>query len=356
MKRKRLAFGIIIIFLLIATMTGFFVLHNSTEVVAKNGLTNNIENFLTQRQKRLFGENNSADPFGEDNIVRILFIGIDKRAGQARGHCDAIQLIEINRQTNNLVITAVPRGTYSPLPYGVAATSSDYYVSNACGLVDLEYGVEQIEKILSKQADYIVVAGFSEVLGILRYLKLPTTQTLQWLRQRQIYAIGEPQRAHNHSTFLKQLLLKYTPKENSLFDIPLQYIVYKLVQTDLPFEETRNIIATLSTMELNDHPERITLAMRPAYAVQDIPYDEENVDTYIDSGLGSIKHLLSPDDYSGATQESVQEKLLNVIEEHKNDAEFISWAFENNLWLQIEDENKSQEIQYNTTISALSPN
>jgi hypothetical protein len=46
-------------------------------------------------------------------------------------------------------------------------------------------------------------------LGILRNLKLPTTDTLRWLRHRQGYAIGEPQRAHNHSTFLKQLILRF---------------------------------------------------------------------------------------------------------------------------------------------------
>jgi len=69
----------------------------------------------------------------------------------------------------------------------------------------------------------------------------------------------------------------YTPKENSALDTSLQYILYKLVRTDLSFEETRAIIQVLSNMKLNTNPERVSLSMRPAYAVQDIPYDENNL-------------------------------------------------------------------------------
>lgn len=121
----------------------------------------------------------TADIFDENNMVKILFIGLDTRIEQKNGHCDAIQLITIDNNTETIKITSVPRGTYSPLPPGVGATSTDYYVSNACGLVGLAYGVEQIEKILGAKADYLVVIGFSESLGIFRKLGLPTTETLQ---------------------------------------------------------------------------------------------------------------------------------------------------------------------------------
>ena len=205
MKRKKLWFIILLIIsLIVISITTFFV----TRTLAKGAdteLTNTIDDFLSQRQEYLLNENKhtTSSPFGDDEIARILFIGLDSRAGQTHGHCDAIQLIEIDKGKNSVQITAVPRGTYSPLPPGVGATTTDYYVSNACGLVSLEYGVKQMEYILGKKADYIMVVGFSEVMGILKYLDLPTTPTLQWLRHRQGYAIGEPQRAHNHSTFLK---------------------------------------------------------------------------------------------------------------------------------------------------------
>lgn len=288
----------------------------------------------------------TADPFGENNIVKILFIGLDARIGQENGHCDAIQLISIDKNTQTIGITSVPRGTYSPLPPGVGATSTDYYVSNACGLVGLEYGVEQIEKILGVKADYLVVIGFSEILGIFRKLGLPTTKTLQWLRNRHGYTIGEPQRAYNHSTFIKQMLVRFIPTKKVALDTPLQYIIYKLVKTDLSFAQAQNIIDSLSTMDVVNHPEKIHLAMRPSYATQDIAYDSENISENLDQTLNPIKLWLSKDDYSGISEETLQTNLLDTIEKNKNKPEFISWAYKNNLWQQIEDKPKRLAVKY----------
>ena len=299
------------------------------------------------------GKEDTADPFDEDGIVRVLFIGLDKRVGQENGHCDAIQLITLDQGSGTINITAVPRGTYSPLPPGKGVTSSDYYVSNACGLGGLDYGIKQIEKILGVKSDYLVVVGFSETLGILRNLGLPTTETLQWLRNRHGYAIGEPQRAHNHSTFIKQMLIKFAPTEKSSINTALQYLVYKIVKTDLSFAQAQKIIATISAMDIANHPEKIQLSMRPLYAIQDIPYDPQHIGEYLDQTLGPIKHLLNKDDYSGTSEETIQAKLLSIIEKNKNNPEFVSWAYQNNIWLQIEDNEKRLAVQYDLLVSYL---
>ena len=299
------------------------------------------------------GQEKMSDPFGEDGIARVLFIGLDKRVGQENGHCDAIQLITLDQGSGTINITAVPRGTYSPLPPGKGVTSSDYYVSNACDLCGLDYGIKQIEKILGVKSDYLVVVGFSETLGILRNLGLPTTETLQWLRNRHGYAIGEPQRAHNHSTFIKQMLIKFAPTEKSSINTALQYLVYKIVKTDLSFAQAQKIIATISAMDIANHPEKIQLSMRPLYAIQDIPYDPQHIGEYLDQTLGPIKHLLNKDDYSGTSEETIQAKLLSIIEKNKNNPEFVSWAYQNNIWLQIEDNEKRLAVQYDLLVSYL---
>jgi len=299
------------------------------------------------------GKEDTADPFDEDGIVRVLFIGLDKRVGQENGHCDAIQLITLDQGSGTINITAVPRGTYSPLPPGKGVTSSDYYVSNACDLGGLDYGIKQIEKILGVKSDYLVVVGFSETLGILRNLGLPTTETLQWLRNRHGYAIGEPQRAHNHSTFIKQMLIKFAPTEKSSINTALQYLVYKIVKTDLSFAQAQKIIATISAMDIANHPEKIQLSMRPLYAIQDIPYDPQHIGEYLDQTLGPIKHLLNKDDYSGTSEETIQAKLLSIIEKNKNNPAFVSWAYQNNIWLQIEDNEKRLAVQYDLLVSYL---
>jgi anionic cell wall polymer biosynthesis LytR-Cps2A-Psr (LCP) family protein len=317
----------------------------AAERAAAKARNEEIERVINSRRVEAT-DSGTADPFGEDGLARILLIGLDKRAGQTAGHCDAIQLIEIDRDKQIAIITAVPRGTYSPLPPGTGSTSSDYYVSNACGLGGLDYGVKQIEKILGVKADYLVVVGFSETLGILRNLKLPTTETLQWLRHRQGYAIGEPQRARNHSTFIKQMMTRFIPADISKMDIALGYMIYKIVQTDLSFAEVEVLAKALSAMDVANHPERVQLAMRPAYAVQDIPYAPEHLGEYLDSMIDPVKGLLSPDDYSGTKEDEIQAKLLEVINNKKENPEFIVWAFTNDLWLQIEDDDKRLFVQY----------
>lgn len=290
----------------------------------------NVIDTVIEARRKAQQKKEVANPFDADGKVQVLLIGLDKRVGQVNGHCDVIQMIDIDTKKQEIKITALPRGTYSPLPPGKGVTSTDYYVSNACGLGGLEYGITQIEKILGQKADYIVVVGFSETLGILRTLNLPTTDTLQWLRQRQVYAIGEPQRAHNHSTFIKQLMTKYIPKEKSKLDAAFEYIVYKTVQTDLTFDEALSLGDALRAMDLEKNPNRISLAMRPAHPVKDIPYDPEHLN--LRPGID--------------TPESIQKKLLASIEEKKNDKEFIVWAFENDIWLQVEDATKREAFHY----------
>ncbi|MDO8499567.1 MAG: hypothetical protein Q7S66_02795 [bacterium] len=322
-------------------------------IQAKRAQAETIDNIIKARQVANTTSDNATDPFGEDGIVRILLIGLDKRAGQVDGNCDLIQLATIDKTKQSVVITAVPRGTYSPLPLGKGATSSDYYVSNACGLGGLEYGIKQIEKILGERADYVVVVGFSQTLGILRNLKLPTTQTLQWLRERHVYAIGEPQRARDHSTFLKYLLTKFVPTDISPADEATQYIMYKTVQTDLSFSETKTLVTTLSAMDLANHPERVLLSMRPAHSVQDIQYIPENLGAYLDATVGPLSNVLSKNDYSGDSTAETQTQLLKIMADKKSDPDFIVWAWQNNLWLQIEDDQTRLSVQFDFLSSYL---
>lgn len=295
----------------------------------------------------------STDPFGDDDLVRILAIGLDTRAGQTVSHCDAIQLIEIDRTQASVHITAVPRGTYSALPPGTGTTSSDYYVSNSCALGGLGFGIEQIERILGKQADYVVFIGFSELVGALRTLRLPASDTVQWLRHRQGYAIGEPQRAHNHSTFLKQMLVRFTPTDVRATDTALYYILYSFVDTDLSFAQVQTIIQTLSEMRISDRPEAITLAMRPAYDVQDIAYDEATAGDYVRDMVGPISVYLNPADYEQLSEADITKEILTLITEKQDDPEFIRWAWEHKLWYQIYDDAARLAAQYDIMLAYL---
>jgi len=285
------------------------------------------------------------DPFDENGIVRVLLIGLDNRSGSSIGHCDAIQFVEINKTSGTINITAVPRGTYSPLPQGVYLPS-DYYISNACAFGGLEYGITQIETIIGQKADYLVTIGFSGALGAFRLLDLPATETLQWLRLRQAYAIGEPQRAHNHSTFLKKLLTDYLPKSDSKFSFTWEYLFYRLVNTDLSFAQSQTILSALSEMNLQDRPDLITLFMQPAYLVADIPYDSEHLQEYLSKMLDPISERIPEGAYTGISEIEEQQKLMDLVNVGLEDIDFVKRAFEQKLWLQIDDNATRESVHF----------
>ncbi len=357
MLKKIIIAVLIIIFSLTAYFGGqalYWYIKSAPERALQKAQSQAIEDLLNSRRAERLTQS-AVDPFNEDGQVAILFIGLDKRVSDDNaGHCDAIQLIEIDKSINQVLITAVPRGTYSPLPPGKAATSTDYYVSNACDLGGLDYGVRQIEKILAKQADYLAIVGFSQALGILRNLQLPAVDTLRWLRHRQSYAVGEPQRAHNHSTFIKQMTIKYLSDDVSKLDLAWQYLLYQKVQTDLSFDQVKVIAETLSQMDLTKNQDQIKLTIQPPYVVEEIAFDPENLSAYLDSRLGPIEHLLSAADYQDLDQAEVQQKLLASIAKQKSNHEFVSWAYQNYLWQQIEDKDLRYQNQYDLLVAYLS--
>ncbi|MCX6744136.1 MAG: hypothetical protein NTX82_01280 [Candidatus Parcubacteria bacterium] len=210
----------------------------------------------------------------------------------------------------------------------------------------IEYGVKQIEKILGQKADYMVFMGFSQAMGIFRQLDLPAEETMQWLRVRQGYAIGEPQRARNHSTFIKQMIAKYSPELNSKKNLALGYLVFKLLRTDLTMNQARKIAEEAVKFDLSNHPERIQLLMRPAYDVKDISYEPEKLNENIDKLIKPIAKIIPEGAYSGDSLEEIQKRLLENIQNGMDDPEFIRWAFTNYVWLQIEDETERENKHF----------
>ncbi|MFA6131470.1 MAG: hypothetical protein WC702_00165 [Patescibacteria group bacterium] len=347
MKRRNIL--LVIGSLILLGVGGWFVVrliisnHQSAEEKqAKDELQAQIQSVVDARLAvQLSGE--ETDPFGEDGILSVLLLGLDSRSGSTVGHCDAIQFVEINKTNQTVNITAVPRGTYSPLP-GSGHLPSDYYISNACEIGSLDYGITQIEKILGQKAEYVAMVGFSEALGAFRLLGLPTTETLQWLRLRQGYAIGEPQRAHNHSTFLKQLLVKFTPTDPSQLDSVWEFLLYQLVDTDLSFKQTQDIVAVLSAMDFANYPDRVSLSMKPAYAVAEIPYDSENLEAYLSAMLDPISAVIPEGAYTGLSELEEQQQLMALINAGLEDTDFVKRAFEQKLWLQIDDASTRESV------------
>lgn len=345
--KQRIKIAVIFFLIMIATFFVSKVVYdwylNREARMAQAKQEQQINEFIANRRSMI--ENAEQDPFGARDVINVLLIGMDSRLGQTNGHCDAIQMFTIDRKKQRINITAVPRGTYVPLP-GSGYKPTDYYVSNSCGLVSLEYGIAQIEKILGLTADYLVIVGFSTTKGILREMDLPATETLQWLRNRQAYAIGEPQRARNHSTFLRSMILRYSKGADSSLNKALEYLIYKMIKTDLSFNQASSLAQTIIDMNLVQRPQNVNLYMRPAYEVADIPYNPENLDQKVKDLIAPLIDRLPAGDYSGESESEIQERLLQQIEQGLNNDDFVVWAFENQVWYQIDEENLREQTRF----------
>ncbi len=282
--------------------------------------------------------------FGNEHEINILTLGIDSRKEGAGQHCDAIHLVTLNVEEWTIRITSVPRGTYSALPAGGAYKETDYYLANACAFGGLPYGIEQIEKVTGVQADYIATVGFSQALGIFRAIGLPTTETLQWLRHRQSYAIGDPQRSQNQATFMKDIALHLLAEDG--ISTPLLYLLYTFIDTDLSFEQIHALYLAYLASDIDEHPDRITFDMKPYYDTKIYHFDALHSDEQISSLLETLEGRLSSEDLSHKSLEEIQEALVAYLYDTLGDKKNIAHVYEEQLWRQVEDAEVREELHY----------
>lgn len=282
-------------------------------------------------------------PFGEDSDINILILGIDSRKEGSEQHCDAIHMLTVNTENWTTVMTSVPRGTYTYIPPGTYA-ETEYYVANACAFAGLEYGVEQIERIVGVQSDYVVTVGFSQTYGILRALNLPTVESLQWLRHRRSYQIGDPQRSQNQAVFMKDLALKFLDEDG--LSTPMLYLLYSFVDTEMDFATVKALHDGLIAANIASRPDDIALEMRPEYETQDMHLDFENPDAQIAALLDRIRTVTSKDDLSDRTIEEVQTDLIAYLDGMLVSGESLAREMNDQLWRQVVDEGERERLHY----------
>jgi len=303
---------------------------------------------IEARQAAIVEEGNAV-PFGDEGQINVLLIGLDARKGWDSPHCDAIHMLSLDIENWTMQITSVPRGTYAYIPPGTYG-ETQYYLANACALAGLDYGIERIEAVVGVRSDYVVTVGFSQVLGILRIFDLPTTEGLQWLRHRQSYAIGDPQRSHNQAVFMKDLVLGHLSKFRGLFSVPMEYLLYTIVDTDMDFATSRALLNGFLDASIDARPDDIALTMKPWYATVDYHFDAENSEAQLDERLDIIRPFLSDEDLSGRTLSSVQGELIMYLENVLVTGKYEQ-ALDQQLWLQVEDADMRESLHYQFVVA-----
>ncbi len=338
-RRYRLILGIITVAIVIAVLFSVF----ASQAESMPTVEEVVEGMIVDRQATI-AESGSEIPFGSDTEVNVLLMGLDARIGEENPHCDALHMFTLDTEVWTLTITTVPRGTYSYIPGILDPT--ELYIANACYYEGLEYGINEIEKVIGVQADYVATVGFSQAMGVFRVLDLPAAETLQWLRHRHSYAIGEPQRASNQAVFIKDMIVSQLGRFTSDLMLPIEYILYSFVNTEMPFGTAHALLHAAAESNLDERPDDIALVMKPYYETAEIHFDVENAEEQIAALYEYIETLLTEEDFSGISTEDVQTQLVDMLEIALALDEFDEQLFDAQLWLQIEGDDKREEIHY----------
>lgn len=301
-----------------------------------------VNNVLAARTREITAEDDV--PFGESNVINVLVLGIDSRKEGKEQHCDAIHMFSVNVKDWTMTVTSVPRGTYAYIPPGTYAPN-EYYLANACGYAGLAYGITQIERVIGVKADYVVTAGFSQLLGTLRVLGLPTTSSLQWLRHRQSYQIGDPQRSHNQAIFLQDILRRFGTVDTKI-PVTLQYVLYRMIDTDMDFGTARALYDGFTASGAASSDTSITQVMKPFYATVDYHLDFENPDAQIAALLDRIRPYMSDADLSDRSLTDVQDELVTYLRNAESTTEGVALVVAEETWRQVEDETVREELHY----------
>jgi len=275
-------------------------------------------------------------------IYNILLLGLDSRAGQEKPRCDAIHIFSFSPAADHLIITSIPRGTRVNLK-NIATQSA--YLANNCHINGIEATITEIEKIAGVKIDGYITAGFSQVVGLLRTVNLPTSPTLQYLRNRR-YAIGDNQRSHNQAVFFKDMIHSHF-KQFYYLPKGLKQFIFNSIDGNLSFETADYLLNEFSNKRIYSDPDKIILITKPEKSkyVREEHYEIEQIQQ-----LG-----WQEDQEYKAYQKQIEGILINLISRAEKSISgnnltqantLLSLPYKQKLWQQIEDETKRDDIHF----------
>lgn len=338
----KLLFGLGIVIFAGATAWAMLIANNVKEI--GNETVDDVLKATLEKRLSVANAAESPDPNALDNktTINILLLGVDSRENVISARCDAIQMLSFNVKNWTVKITSVPRGTYTYIkgyPY------SQSYLSNACSILGINATKQRIEKLVGVKADYTVKIGFAQTYGILRQLKMPTTQSVQWLRNRKTFAIGDPQRSHNQAVFIKDLALKHIDKFGIDAMLPVEKLLYSFVSTDLDFASFHALLKGYKEARLSDNANKIQTAMKPYYKVKDYHLNFDNPQQSLKLVGVRSAGSSNPSDRT-ITLQAEQKKITAFINDRLKRKLSLADIIKKQLWLQIETEKTRETLEF----------
>ena len=190
----------------------------------------------------------------------------------------------------------------------------------------------------------MVKVGFSQVDGLLRLVNLPPSPTLQFLRDRKDYLIGDNQRSYNQATFLKDAIVSYTDWGSKLPQ-PMQYLAYKIVDTDMPYDKAQEFLKMFLASGIYKNPDNIEIVVKPGdnFIRQEIHYQTTQQDWQSDPDFKNYQN-----DVTGYLDDIIS-RANYLIDKHQYEAanSLVTTPLNQRLWLQIENESDRNTLHFN---------
>lgn len=272
--------------------------------------------------------------------ISILLLGLDGRKGQLGPRCDAIHILTLDPILQKLRITSIPRGT--SLRY--SGLDQDTIIANACHIYGVDFATSRIEKIAGVKIDYTVKVGFSQTMGVLRTLGLPTIPTLQFLRNRHL-PLGDNQRSRNQAQFLKDQTIAHLDFFSRLPN-PIKYIVYKMLDTDLDFELANALLLSLQAFNIQRDPTRIELVMKPVYLSR-LKEQHAGADVLGDTTWENETEFQTyQSDLSTYIENLIIRAQFRMQTDLTSAHELVKTPFNQKIWLQIQEAYNRTQYEY----------
>lgn len=212
--------------------------------------------------------------------VTIAICGVDSRLGVNQAHADANHVLRIWLDRGMIQILSVPRGTYADAGFGSASLN---IIANYRARKGRAAYLRKLAEMTGVgKIDYYVEVGFSQAMGIFELLgfKGSASTTLQVLRTRKAFGIGDHQRCFNQAQFIRQMILKHFPRTAGMLDALAMWSALAIAETNLRYDIVQSIIAGLRAKGFPKSERDVTIELRPRrYRVQE--FDISSVEKVI---------------------------------------------------------------------------
>lgn len=284
--------------------------------------------------------------------INIAIIGVDSRLGSSFKHADANHVVSILVDQGLIEITSIPRdtpcdalqedSTQNKLTVLYPARGKQAYFKEVARIAELD------------KIHYYIEVGFSQARGILQLLGFKDSgSALQILRSRTALGGNDYQRVYNQAQFIRQMFLRHFDKLTGFFSEVLIRGGLAIVESNLNYDKSAEILSTLKSKGFPKSPDDITIRIRPPVGIKYKIYDFSDSKT-VTALRGKIENFNSSSTYTQSSSSyTVTGRLMSKVNRAIKDSSSnpqkvindLKTLFNQRAWLQVDNPTQRDKIR-----------